>query len=496
MASPAKVSSDLGTGAVTPTSTGDYAVLWGLLLGTFVVLINETIMVNAIPRLMIEFSVSARSAQWLSTIFMLTMAVVIPVTGWLLTRVPTRTAFTGAMSVFGAGTLVAALAPVFGVLVAGRAIQATGAAVMMPLLMTTLMKVVPDHDRGRVMGRVTMTIAIAPALGPTASGLILHALSWRWLFGLVLPTVVLIVFLGLRRMTNHGELTSGPIDWLSVVAAALGFGGLVYGVSQLGVGRATSVSPAVVITAASIVIVLFVWRQLGLQRAGHPLLDLRTLKLRTFSISLAVLSMGFMAMLGTVILLPMYLQEVRGLSALQTGLVVMPGGVVMGLMGPRVGRLFDRLGSRRLVIPGAAGVLVALASFTTVGRETPVLQVLLSHVLLMACLATLFTPVFTLALGALPSRLHSHGSSLLGTMQQVAAAVGTAIVVTTMSWRSAALVDDGSPALEALVGGMRAGFGFGAATAIGLLALVMLLPNRPTGGVVDRDADPQLEAGT
>ena len=213
MASPTDVASDLDPRANTPASPGDYSVLWGLLLGTFVVLINETIMVNAIPRLMTEFSVSARSAQWLSTVFMLTMAVVIPVTGWLLARVPTRTAFTGAMSVFGVGTLLAALAPVFGVLLAGRAVQAMGAAVMLPLLMTTLMKVVPEHDRGRVMGRVTMTISIAPALGPTASGLILHTLSWRWLFGLVLPAVVLIVFLGLRRMTNHGELTRGPIDW-------------------------------------------------------------------------------------------------------------------------------------------------------------------------------------------------------------------------------------------------------------------------------------------
>ena len=139
--------------------------------------------------------------------------------------------------------------------------------------------------------------------------------------------------------------------------------------------------------------------------------------------------------------------------------------------------------------------LAALASLATVGRDTAVLQVLLGrHVLLMASLATLFTPVFTLALASLaslPSRLHSHGSSLLGTMQQVAAAVGTAIVVTVMSWRSAALVEGGSGAIESLVGGIRAGFG--AATAVVLLALVMLLPNRPTAGAVD--TDPELESG-
>lgn len=467
---------------------GDYAVLRWLVLATFIVILNETIMVNAIPRLMTEFAVSARSAQWLSTSFMLTMAVVIPVTGWLLQRVTTRTAFAVAMGVFCAGTLVAALAPVFGVLLAGRVIQAGGTAVMMPLLMTTLMTVVPDRDRGRVMGNVTMAISVAPALGPAVSGVILYSLSWRWMFGLVLPVAIGIAFLGLRRLTNHGEQASGSIDWASVVAAALGFGGLVYGLSQLGAETTAAVPPAYTITAAAVVIAVFVGRQLSLQRSGHPLLDLRTLQLRTFTVSLALMSLAFMAMLGTMILLPLYLQEVRGLSALQTGLIVMPGGVVMGLMGPTVGRWFDRFGGRPLVVPGAAGVLVALASFTMVDLDTPVMFVLVGHMLLMVSLAALFTPVFTLGLGALPPQLYSHGSSLLGTMQQVAAAVGTAVVVTVMSWRAAGLADGGAGPLNSLVAGMQSGFAFGAVMALGVLALAFLLPGRaprPVDGSIE-----------
>ena len=170
----------------------DYGVLRWLVLATFIVILNETIMVNAIPRLMVEFDVTARSAQWLSTAFMLTMATVIPITGWFLMRVTTRQAFTLAMITFSVGTLIAGLAPFFWMLVAGRVVQAAGTAVMMPLLMTTIMKVVPDHDRGRVMGNVTLAISVAPAMGPAVSGGILAVTTWRGLFFVVLPIALAI----------------------------------------------------------------------------------------------------------------------------------------------------------------------------------------------------------------------------------------------------------------------------------------------------------------
>jgi DHA2 family lincomycin resistance protein-like MFS transporter len=458
----------------------DYAVLRWLVLATFVVILNETIMVNAIPRLMEEFAVTARSAQWLSTAFMLTMAVVIPVTGWYLQRFSTRAAFATAMTVFCLGTLLAALAPTFQVLLAGRVVQAGGTAVMMPLLMTTLMTVVPEHDRGRVMGNVTLAMSVAPALGPAVSGVVLQWLSWRWMFGVVLPVALVISVLGLRRITDHGVLVPGSVDWFSVGLSALGFGGFVYGLSRLGAEDTGPVSPYAMIGTAVLVIGVFVRRQLVLQRTGRPLLDLRTLRERTYTVSLLLMAVAFMAMLGSMILLPLYLQDVRGLDVLQTGLLVMPGGLVMGLMGPSVGRWFDRYGSRPLVVPGAVGIIVALGILTTVGRTTPVVLVLVAHVLLMVSLAAVFTPVFTLGLGALPPHLYSHGSSLLGTLQQVAASIGTAVVVTVMSWRAAGLAAGGAAPLDALVGGMHWAFGIGAVLSLGILALALRLPARAT----------------
>ncbi|MBF6231218.1 MDR family MFS transporter [Nocardia farcinica] len=458
------------TGGRTPT------VIRVLVLATFVVILNETIMINAIPRLMADLGVTERAAQWVSTAFMLTMAAVIPTTGWFLQRVPTRVAYTTAMGVFLFGTALSAVAPTFAVLLLGRIIQAVGTAVMMPLLMTTLMTVVPEHDRGRVMGNVTLAISVAPAMGPVISGLVLQIASWRWLFVLVLPIAGVITWLGLRRLENVGEPEAGSIDVVSVVLAALGFGGLVFGLSRFEAGSLAT--PALIVAVGSALIATFVLRQLRLQRRGGPLLDLRVLRSGTYTKSLVLMSIAFMAMLGSMMLLPLYLQNLRGLSPLATGLLVMPGGLAMGLLGPTIGRLYDRFGGRPLVIPGALGIAASLAGFTQISMTMPYWQLLALHILLMVALAATFTPVFTLGLGSLTQHLYSHGSSMLGTLQQVAAAFGTALVVTVMSARSTTLIENGTEETLAHLDGMRLAFLVSAVLALIVIVMAVLLPNR------------------
>lgn len=477
---------------VRPTGGGTPTVVRLLVLATFVVILNETIMINAIPRLMADLDVTERSAQWVSTAFMLTMAAIIPVTGWFLQRVTTRRAYAIAMGVFLAGTALSAVAPSFAVLLLGRVIQAGGTAVMMPLLMTTLMTVVPEADRGRVMGNVTLAISVAPAMGPVLSGLVLQVGSWRWLFVLVLPIAGAVTWLGLRKLDNIGELQTGAIDWSSVAFAALGFGGLVYGLSLFEPDNIAT--PALLVAAGLALIGVFTIRQLRLQRTGAPLLDLRILLFGTYTKALVLMSIAFLAMLGSMILLPLYLQNLRGLSALQTGLLVMPGGLAMGVLGPTIGRLFDRFGGRVLVIPGSIGVAAALAGFTQISMTMPYWQLLILHILMMVSLAAAFTPVFTLGLGALPPHLYSHGSSMLGTLQQVAAAFGTALVVTVMSTRGSALVADGIDPIAAHLDGMRLAFAVSAALALIVIVMAVLLPSRSTAPQSDEPetATPQL----
>lgn len=474
----------------------DYGVLRWLVAAAFVVILNETIMFNALPSLMREFDVDVTTAQWLSTGFMLTMAVVIPVTGWFLLRVTTRQAFGLAMAVFCLGTLIAAVAPAFSVLLLGRIVQAMGTAVMMPLLMTTLMTIVAPEDRGRVMGNVTLAMSAAPALGPTASGLILEVASWRWMFGVVLPIAAGIGLAGHLRLRNVGEPGAASIHVPSVVLSAIGFGTLVYGLSEFGHGGDARLQGALFALVGLVFVTVFVVVQVRLQRVDRPLLDLRTLRQPTYRLGLIIMAAAFAGMFGSMLILPVYLQNLRHLSTLETGLLMMPGGLAMGLLGPRVGRWFDARGSRLLVVPGGIGALLALGVLAQVSLSTPIWAILASHMLLMVSLALIFTPVFTLALGDIPPHLYSHGSSLLGALQQVAGALGTAIVATLLAWRTTHLLDRGEDPMTAQVGGMSAGFWFGVLLTAVVLGLLLRLPNRSSPTPHVPTADEQTAAPT
>lgn len=455
--------------ASASTPEHDHRVLLWLVAAAFVVILNETIMTTAIPRLMADLQVSASAAQWLSTVFMLTMAVVIPTTGYLLQRLTTRAAYSLAMGTFCAGTLLAGLASSFAVLLLARVVQAAGTAVMMPLLMTTLMQVVHERDRGRVMGNVSLAISVAPAVGPAVSGVVLQGLSWRWIFFLVLPVAAGIALLGLRGLRNVGEPTAGTLDVGSVPLAVVGFGALVYGLSEVGAPATRSVGLGLLALGLAGV-GAFTWRQLALgRRGGSPLLDVRVLASGTFSRAMAAMAIAFMSLMGAVILLQLFLQSVLEQPPLVAGLVVMPGGIAMGLAAPAVGRLMDRYGARVLMIPGAAVLVVALAGLAWLvraGTTAPLAVFVGLHVALSIGLALLFTPLFTLGLGAVPEHLYAHGSSVLGTTQQVAGAMGTAAFVTVL----------------AATGGDASGFGWafavGVALALVTLVLVLTLPSR------------------
>src|SRR5690242_18114887 len=335
-------------------SARDRTVIGVLLVATFVVILNETIMAVALPVLMTDLGVSPSVGQWLTAGFLLTMSVIIPITGFLIRRVPTRALYGTAMGLFSAGTLVAALAPGFAVLLAARVVQASGTAIMLPLLMTTVMTLVPPARRGAVMGNLSIVISVAPAVGPTVSGVVLSFLGWRAVFLVVLPIALVTLVIGLRRMVDVGEPTRSPIDALSVALSVVGFGGLVYGLSEIGSAVGSGGSGGVLplwvpFVVGGLGIAAFVGRQLALQRTDRALLDLRTFRSRTFTTASLIMMLMMATLLGSLTLLPIYMQQVLQLSPLATGLLLLPGGLTMGLLGPVVGRLYDRVGARALL---------------------------------------------------------------------------------------------------------------------------------------------------
>lgn len=455
-----------------------------LLVAAFVVILNETAMNVALTRIMAEFAVDERLAQWLTTAFMLTMAVVIPVTGWLIDRLPTRRVFALAMALFSLGTAVCAVAPAFSLLLAGRVIQASGTAIMMPLLMTTIMRLVPARHRGAVMGNISMVISVAPAVGPTVSGLLLQAGSWRSIFAAVLPIALVMLALGLRHLRDVGHPRPAPLDVASVLLSMAGFGGLVYGLTLVGDPRVATGQLAAAFAVGALALGAFALRQVALQRRDAALLDLRTFRFSIFTIALTMMAIGMMALFGTIIMLPLVLQQAYGLAPLQVGLMMLPGGVLMGVLSPIVGRLYDRFGPRVLVLPASlvvAGVFVALSTLTT---ATPWWQVMAYHAAMSTSFAFIFTPLFTLSLGALPERLYSHGSALVGTVQQVAGAAGTALFVTAFSIMAARASAAGADEpTSMLVGTHWAFLGAGAVWTCAIVAAFFL--RRPPEVVVE-----------
>ncbi len=457
-------------------SARDRTTITVLLVSAFVVILNETIMNVALPRLMHEFDVSASAIQWLATAFMLTMAVVIPATGYLLTRFPIKTVFILAMGLFSAGTLLAGLAPGFEVLLVARVIQASGTAIMMPLLMTTILDLVPSHRRGAVMGNVSIVISVAPAIGPTLSGVILHSLSWRFMFLFVLPIAVIALILGSRLLPTTSERAASRLHIPSLLISIPAFGGLVYGLSGIGSVDAQTQQLAIVALVVSLVSLLaFVLLQLRLQRNDGALLDMRPFVYRQFTLALALMVMAMVALFGVIILLPMYLQNVRGLEVLNTGLLMLPGGLLMGLLAPFVGKLFDKVGARPLLIPGGLLLSAVLFGYTRLDENTSLLIIVGLHLLMSVALAFIFTPAFTAGLNPLPHSLHSHGSAMLSTLQQLGGAAGTALLIGVMTAGTLSAAKAGKDALAAQASGFSSGFMVAAFVSLGIVVVAAFM---------------------
>ncbi|MCS3493501.1 DHA2 family lincomycin resistance protein-like MFS transporter [Arthrobacter sp. JUb119] len=474
------------TNAPERLSKQNFTTIAVLIVSSFVVILNETIMNVALPVLMDEFNVTADAIQWLSTIFMLTMAVVIPMTGFLLQRMSIRNVFVLAMGLFTLGTLLAALAPGLSVLLVARVIQASGTAIMMPLLMTTILHLVPAERRGVLMGNVSIVISVAPAIGPTVSGLILQYLSWRFMFIVIIPIAVAALLIGTPRLSKDVDGASTPLSIPSLILAIPGFGGLVYGLSGLSVG-VTPLNLGILV-GAILCLLAFVFLQLNLQKEDKALLDLRPLNYRAFTLSLVLMMFSMISLFGVIILLPMFFTNVLGIETLTTGLIMLPGGLLMGVLAPLVGKLYDKVGARPLIVPGALVLLVSLLGYAVVlDVDTPIWLLVVMHLVMSLGLAFIFTPAFTTALNPLPHSLHSHGSALLSTLQQLAGAMGTALLVGVVASSTAAKIAAGGDPLTASVEGFQPGFLIGAGCSVGIVVIGFLLGGKKKSAGVEAE---------
>lgn len=429
-----------------------------LLAGTFITVLNQTVVAPALPSIMNDMSINAATGQWLTTGFTLVNAIMIPVTAFLIDRFPIRNLFLFSMSVFALGSLCAAWGPNFSVLFAGRIVQAVGAGVLMPMVMTVLMLTFPIEKRGFAMGLFGIVMACGPAVGPTAAGIVIDMADWHIMFYVVTAAAAAVAIITPFTMDRvEPKNPEAKIDIPSVILSTIGFGSLLYSFSAIGnsgFGLEFFISFAV----GAVVVALFFRRQL---KMTQPMLRVRVLKNRTFLIGTIIGMVVQAALLSVGILLPIYLQSLLGYSATESGLVILPGALLMGIMGPIAGRWFDRHGPRVLAITGTLLLTVGTIMLALLGPEVSLVYVAVVMAIRLFGMSLINMTLTTWAMNALSDDLINHGTSVNNTFRQVAGSLGTAILTSVFAMVSVALIPSEGPMLAG-VHGVDVAFGVSA----------------------------------
>ncbi|CAI6024926.1 DHA2 family efflux MFS transporter permease subunit [Cohnella sp. JJ-181] len=409
-------------------------IVASLLIGAFVALLSQTLLNVALPKMMTDLEIGSNTIQWLVTGYMLVNGVVIPITAYLISKFSTRQLYMVAMGLFTAGTVVAAVAPDFGTLLTGRLIQAVGAGIMMPLMSVVFLTIFPIEQRGKAMGMMGLAMIFAPAIGPTLSGWVVEHYSWRVLFYIVLPLAIFSLIYGAFAMKNVTQTSKPKLDVLGVIFSTLGFGGILYGFSDAGNDGWDSSRVIVSLTVGAVALVLFVWRELV---AKKPLLEFRVFKFDMYSLTTVINVIITMAMFSAMVLMPIYLQNIRGFTPLESGLLLLPGAILMGIMSPITGMIFDKIGARWLAVIGLIITAFTTWELSRIALDSSYMHIILIYSARMFGMSLLMMPIQTAGMNQLPQTLNSHGSAMSQTLRNVAGALGTALLVTIMTNKAA-----------------------------------------------------------
>lgn len=411
-------------------------IMISLIIGAFFAILNETLLNIALITLMDEFNITLPTVQWMATGFMLVMGIVIPVSALFLQWFTTRQLFLGTMIIFTIGTIIAASAPTFSILLAGRLVQAVGTGMLMPILFNVFLLIYPPEVRGKIMGTLGLVIMFAPAIGPTLSGVIVEYLGWRYLFIVVIPFAVFSILFAYRYLVNVSEVTKPKIDWLSVILSTVGFGATIYGFSSVGKSDAgfTNIDVLVPMLLGITSIVLFVLRQLQLE---SPVMDVRVFKYPMFTHAVVMFIIIVMTMFASELVLPLFMQGALLLSAATAGLVLLPGSILNGLMSPFMGALFDKVGPRVMMIPATIVLSGTMFIFSRMDLDTPPWVIVAGFMLIMLSVSATMMPAETNGLNQLPKHFYPHGTAVISSLQPLAGAIGVSVFISILNTRQA-----------------------------------------------------------
>jgi EmrB/QacA subfamily drug resistance transporter len=440
-----------------------------LMVGSFVAILNQTLMTTALPSIMKQMDLSSSTVQWLTSIFMLVNGIMIPITAFLTQRFTTRTLYFAALTFFIVGSVICVATDQFGVILAGRAVQAMGAGIMMPLMQTVLFLVYPSDKRGQAMGMFGLVVGFAPAIGPTLSGWVVSQYSWKVIFYILLVVAIVDLLFAIKFVKNVTDVTKPKLDKISVTLSTLGFAALLFGFSEAGNLGWTHPLIYSMIIVGMLILTLFVLKQLRMEK---PFLNVRVFTYKSFTMNMILVCIVFISFIGSQTVLSFYLQDLHGYSPLKSGLALMPGGIITGILSPVTGRIFDKYGGKLLSITGVSIVVITSFAFTQLNAHTSFAYVTTFFAISLAANAMVFNPLTTAALNNLSRDLVPHGTSMNNTMRQVGAAMGSAMLVTVMN---TAILNPHKYGIDGLVHGVRVAYI--AICAIAVLGLILAIFN-------------------
>lgn len=404
-----------------------------MLMGGFFGLLNETLLVTALPSIMEDFDISYTQVQWLTTAFLLTNGIVIPLSALVIQRYTTRQVFLVGILIFFVGTLLGGFSPHFSILLIARIIQALGSGIMMPLMMTKVLDIFAPHERGKYMGIFGLVIGLAPAIGPTLSGYLVEYLNWRSLFHVVAPIAAITFLVGFKTVKNVGTNVKVPIDMLSIILSVLGFGGLLYGTSSISEKGFDNLIVLIAMIGGIVLVALFVLRQ---YRLTIPLLNFGVFKNKQFTVGIIIMGVTMVSMIGSETILPIFVQNLLNRSALDSGLTLLPGAIVMAFMSMTSGALYEKFGPRKLALVGMSIVVITTAYFVVMDEHTSTIMLATVYAIRMVGIALGLIPVMAHTMNQLTPEMNAHGSSMTNTVQQISGSIGTAILITILSHAS------------------------------------------------------------
>ncbi|NEG69747.1 MDR family MFS transporter [Bifidobacterium choloepi] len=422
-----------------------------LMLGAALSVLNQTSVSPMLPSIMEQMNVSSATAQWLVSGYTLVMAIFVPVSAYFMERFTTRKIFFTAIIMFIVGSVLCAIAPNFAILLIGRCLQGGSAGILMPLATAVMLLVFPLEKRGTAMGLYSLVNMLMPALGPSLTGFLTDAIGWQRVYIGIGAIALVLALLAIPTLSNYGDTADVKLDIPSVILCSLGLIGVLYGISEIG-NSGIDVITVLAVVVGVVILGFFCRRQFKLEQ---PLLDLNVFKFFRFTMGLCIL-MGFQLVVNAnAVVLPLLMQQGLGMTASQSGLVSLPGSLIAAVGALCAGKLFDKYGARIIATIGACVLLVGYVGLTFTGMGTSLGMLMFWNVFCSAGLIFATTPLNTWCLGFLPDELIPHGNAVSNTMRQVAAAVGTAVLVSVMSMVETGRINIGEAVTTATIAGAK-----------------------------------------